>query len=72
MAHKVLLKKLGEKIRFYRKEKGLTIEKLAELINVSESFMGEMERGRKKPSIDTLANIAKALDVDIYLLFKFD
>jgi transcriptional regulator with XRE-family HTH domain len=72
MGHKVLYKKLGTKIRFYRKNKELTIEKLAELAKVSECYMGEMERGRKKPSVDTLSNIAKALDVDLYLLFKFD
>jgi len=72
MGHKVLYKKLGERIRFYRKEKELTIEKLAELAKVSECFMGEVERGRKKPSLDTLADIAKALKIDLHLLLKFD
>lgn len=72
MTHKVFYKKLGERIRFYRKENELTIEKLAELAKVSEPFMGELERGRKKPSLDTLVTIAKVLKVDIHLLLKFD
>lgn len=72
MANKVLYKKLGTKIRSFRKEKDLTIEHLAELVNIHECFLGELERGRKKPSIDTLVKLAKVLDVDLYLLFKFD
>jgi transcriptional regulator with XRE-family HTH domain len=72
MANKVLYKKLGAKIRHYRKNKALTIEKLAELVNLHECFLGELERGRKKPSLDTLSNLAKTLDVDLYLLLKFD
>lgn len=72
MAYKVFYRKLGARVRHYRKEKELTIEKLAELVNLNVSFLGEMERGRKKPSLDTLVTIAKALNVDVYLLLKFD
>lgn len=71
MTSKILYKRLGKKIREFRKAKGLTIEKLAEKANLNECFLGELERGRKKPSLDTLFKLAKVLGVDIYLLFDF-
>jgi len=72
MAYKVFYKKLGARVRHYRKDKELTIEKLAEFVNLNVSFLGEMERGRKKPSLDTLCKIAKVLDIDVCLFFKFN
>lgn len=72
MANKVLYKKLGLKIKSFRKERNLTIDQLAEKANLNECFLDEIERGRKIPSIDTLVKLSKALNVDIYLLFKFE
>ena len=41
-------------IRQKRKEKGLSQGKLAELAQVSQPFIAEIESGRKKPSLDVL------------------
>ena len=57
-------------IREFRKEKDYTIEKLAELACINECFLGEIERGRKKPSLDTIYELSKVLDKNIYIFFK--
>ncbi len=62
-------KALGDKIRKQRQRMNLTQEKLAEKIDISESFMGHIERGDRKLSLDTLVKIAQELDISIdYLL----
>ena len=63
-------KNIGQRIRNQRKEKGLSQEQLAELIGISLSFLGHIERGTRKASVETLARICKALDVDMhYIVF---
>lgn len=62
-------KALGEKIKKERQRLRLTQEKLAEKINISESFMGHIERGERKLSIETLVSLAQELNISIdYLL----
>ena len=61
---------IGRRIHKQRKEKGLSQEQLAELIGISLSFMGHIERGTRKSSVETLARICKALDADMhYIVF---
>lgn len=57
------LKFIGENIRIARKNRNLTIESLSELIGISESFLGTIERGESGLSIETLINVCKALNV---------
>jgi transcriptional regulator with XRE-family HTH domain len=61
---------LGDKIRKLRKEKGLTLDKLAELSGSSKSYIWELEnKTPPRPSADKLAKIAEQLDTTIeYLL----
>ena len=63
-------KNIGQRIRNLRKEKGLSQEQLAELIGISLSFMGHIERGTRTASVETLARISKALEMDMhYIVF---
>ena len=63
-------KRVGLRIQKQRKEKGLSQEQLAELIGISLSFLGHIERGTRKASVETLARICKALDADMhYIVF---
>lgn len=56
----------GEKIRRLRREKGLTLEQLAELTDSSKSYIWDLEnRNPPRPSADKLAKIAMALDTTI-------
>lgn len=53
-------------IREKRKEKGLSQGKLAELVQVSQPFIAEIESGRKKPSVDVLMKICAVLDISLF------
>jgi len=54
----------GKNIRLFRQTKGLTQENLAELVNVTSSYIGYLERGLRAPSLDLLARIGTALEVE--------
>lgn len=55
---------LGEKIRQLRKEKGLTLEKLADLTESSKSYIWELEnKDLPRPSADKIGKIAAVLGV---------
>ena len=53
-------------IREKRKEKGLSQERLAKLVQVSQPFIAEIESGRKKPSVDVLMRICVVLDISLF------
>lgn len=63
---------VGERIRTLRQIRGLSQEQLALKANLNTSFIGQIERGGKKPTIDTLEKIVNALDVSFEDLFKFE
>ena len=65
---------LGLKIAYYRKLRGLTQEQLAEEIDRTPAFIGHVEAPNitKAVSLDTLFDIAKALDVPAYKFFIFE
>ena len=52
---------IGEKIKKYRKEKGLTQKKLGELCGINEANIRKYELGKANPKIETIEKIAKAL-----------
>lgn len=56
---------VGEKIRAYRKQAGLTQEKLAEKADLHHNFIGEVERGNMEISLGSLFKIAKALNIRV-------
>ena len=65
-------KNIGQRIQKQRKEKGLSQERLAELIGISLSFLGHIERGTRIASVETLARISKALEMDMhYVVFGY-
>jgi transcriptional regulator with XRE-family HTH domain len=65
------LKRIGENIRAARKSKNLTIETLSELAEISESFLGTVERGESSISIETLVNLCTVLDVSADSLIMY-
>ena len=52
---------LGSKIRTLRKGKKITQEKCAELCEISPSFLGHIERGTRKMSLETFDKICRVL-----------
>ncbi len=73
-AHKAKYKKLGLKISYYRKLKGLTQEQLAEKLDKNLAFIGAVEAPNvdRTVSLDTLFDIADILEVPAYQFLKFD
>lgn len=65
-------KLLGKRIKELRKNKGLTQEKLAELIDIETSSLSGIESGRHFPSLPTLERIATQLNVEIKMLFDYN
>lgn len=58
-------KLLGIRIRDQRLKQKLTQEKLSELVGISDAFMGFIERGERKLSIETLVKVANALGITV-------
>lgn len=64
---------MHNRIRKARENAGYTREKFAELIDVSVSYMAEVERGRTNVSVKTLIKICKLLGLNAdYVLFGND
>jgi len=63
---------LSLNIAFFRRKKGLTQEKLAEIIGISRTHMSNIEavNVEKLPSLEVLIDIVDALDVDFNKLFE--
>ncbi len=48
----------------------MTIEALAEITNLSNQHIGHIERGHRKPSLDTITKVSEILNVSLdYLMF---
>lgn len=62
-------KSFGKKIKNARKEMGLTQFELAEKINVSQNFLGDIERGIKLPSLPKLILLSNVLKLSLDNMF---
>ena len=69
-------KLIGNRIRRRRKYMKYTQEQLAGKIDISVSFLGHIERGTRKMSVDTLSKVAEALECStdflLGMLIPFD
>jgi transcriptional regulator with XRE-family HTH domain len=54
---------IGQKIKTFRRRRGLSQFALAELVDKSPAFISYIERGKKSMSIETFVYIANALNV---------
>ena len=54
-------KLLGKNIKYYRKQKQLTQEQMAEQLDLSLGFISQVERGITKMSLDTLVDVCDLL-----------
>ncbi len=61
---------LGLSVKRFRELKKMTQEVLAERADIHTSYIGQIERGLRYPSLKTLFKIADALNVKIVELFK--
>ena len=54
---------VGEVIARFRKEKGITQEVLSGLSDIGRTHLSAIERGERKPTLETLYRISCALDI---------
>ena len=59
----VVQKTIAKNLLKIRKEKGLSLEKTAELTGVSKAMLGQIERNESNPTVSTLWKIAKGLKI---------
>ena len=64
-------KSFGARIKEIRESKGLNQEQLAECVNMESRHISRIETGKSFTTLENIANIANALDVDIDVLFNF-
>ena len=63
---------LGDKIRFIRKEKGLTQKELANKLETTQQNLAQYENGKRQPKIETIKKIAVALGISENRLLEWD
>lgn len=65
-----IAKIIGQRIRNNRTKLGLSQETLAELSGCHPTYIGQLERGEKNATIESIEKIAKALDLPLSKLFE--
>ena len=66
-----IIKRIGLNITIIRERQGLTQEKLAALADLHRAYIGQIERGEKNIGLKNLEKIAKALNINIRILFDY-
>lgn len=61
---------LGKRIRMHRRSLQMTQEQLAEQCGISVSFLGHIERGTRKASLETLVALSNVLQVSPSMLLQ--
>lgn len=61
---------IGERIKELRQKKGITVNKLANLSGVSQSYLRDIELGNKQPTVEYLSYICEALGISLSRFFS--
>lgn len=56
---------VGKRITFLREKKGITVNKLANISGISQSYLRDIELGKKQPTIEYLEYICYGLDTSL-------
>ena len=59
-----LARVFGENVRRLRQERGLSIEALADEVGLAYTYVGQIERGRRNPTLDVVERFGTAFAVD--------
>lgn len=63
---------IGERVKSLRIASGMTLVELAEKSSLSTSYLSQIERNRITPSLNTLVNLSKVLNVETRFFFDSD
>jgi transcriptional regulator with XRE-family HTH domain len=65
-----IAKSIGQRIRNYRTQAGFTQEKLAELSGLHPTYIGQVERGEKNTTLESIQKISVALQIPLSQIFE--
>jgi len=65
-------KAFGKRLTDIRQNMGLSQEEFAEQCGIHRTYLGNLERGEKSPTLNTIAKIAENLNMKIKDFFKED
>ena len=63
---------IATRIKFYREQKGYTVNKLANMAGISQSYLRAVELGQKNPTVETLSELCWALGLSLRDFFDDD
>lgn len=61
--------KIGERVTFFRQSKGYSVNKLANLSGVSQSYLREIELGKRNPTVEFLSLLCDSLGITLKEFF---
>jgi len=64
------MKRFGEKLYSLRKLHNLTLKQLGDALEVSDSYVGRMEKGKKIPNVAMVIKVSRLFDVTTDQLVK--
>ena len=67
-----ITKTFGFRLKHLRKKAGLSQEQLALTAELAPSFVGEVERNLKRPSLETIEKLENALEISVPELLSYD
>lgn len=56
---------VAERLKFFRESRNLTKSRLAQLAGVSQSYISDIEAGKKNPTVEVLSRICDALGISL-------
>ncbi|MFH8380621.1 helix-turn-helix transcriptional regulator [Kitasatospora sp. NPDC018058] len=62
-------REVGDRIRFLRRQRGVSQERLGEMVGRDRQSISNWENGRTPPSLDDLVAIARVFGVETWRLF---
>ena len=60
---------IGNRIKFFREKKKITVNRLANLAGISQSYLRDLELGKKQPTVEYLSYICDALGITLETFF---
>lgn len=63
---------VGKRLKELREKAGLTVNKLANMAGISQSYLRDVELGNKNPTVETLSYFCDALNISLKSFFDTD
>jgi len=67
---RAIRKRFGDAVRRRRRELGVSQERLAERAQLHRTYISDVERGNRNPSLESITRIARALDLEPSALLR--